>query len=108
VVSVHEWKAVRKVIDKLNQKKPKKAVLKIGEMVSDSQTFMEIFKEYVRGTELEEIELKVESVPVEAKCDCGWRGGLKVLGHLHFVRCPKCGKIVDVLKGNELEIVSVE
>jgi Zn finger protein HypA/HybF involved in hydrogenase expression len=108
VIPVHEWKAVQKVIDELGRGKPKKAIVRIGEMVSDPDIFMEIFREHVKGTDMEGMDIKVESVPVEAKCECGWAGRIKVIAHLHFIRCPRCGKVADVLKGNELEIVSAE
>lgn len=104
---IHEFSTVRQVIFELNkrQEKNKKVKLILGRMLSNKKTFTEIFHEHVKGTELESILLDIEEIPIKIKCQCGFEGNIEITEHVHFVRCPKCGKIADVLQGNELEII---
>lgn len=105
---MHEWKAVEMLIKKLEGKMPKKITIELGEMVSDPKIFEEIFKEYVKGTELNGIKIDIKSVPIRIRCDCGWEGYMKMKKHIHFVRCPACGKIANIIEGNKLKILSLE
>jgi len=101
---MHEFGAAKKIMDLLEKEKPKKATIILGKMVSSKDVFLEILNEHIKGTELGNIELDVREVPVFAKCKCGFEGNIEVLSHVHFVRCPKCGEIAEVVTGNELDI----
>jgi Zn finger protein HypA/HybF involved in hydrogenase expression len=107
---MHEFAAVQYVITEARkiQPTPKKILVRLGKMRGGSKGFEEMFREHSRGTPLENIGLEIESIPVEVKCPCGFSGTMRVIEHVHFLRCPVCGKIADVLKGNELTVESLE
>lgn len=107
-MDMHEFGSVQKAIRDIKNidPAPKKVKILLGKMRGNAKTFGEMFREYTRGTEIEGIEIEIEQVPVEVKCGCGLEGLVRVTEHIHFVRCPRCGKIADVIKGNELEIVA--
>lgn len=103
---MHEFGSVQKVIQDIRNMKPvpKKVKIVLGKMRGSAKGFEEMFREYTRDTELQGIELEIVQVPVKVKCECGLEGLVRVTEHIHFVRCPKCGQVADVIQGNELEI----
>lgn len=101
---MHEQSAVQAIINTLEEKTLKKARIKLGMMRGEKSRILDIFKTQVEGTPLEQIEIEIEQVPVTSKCACGFVGHIDIPGHVHFVRCPKCNKIIEPLTGNELEI----
>lgn len=82
--------------------------VRLGKMRGSARAFEEMFREHTRDTSLASIGLEIEQVPVEVKCSCGFNGNVRVMGHIHFVRCPLCNDIADVKTGNELEVVVLE
>ncbi len=100
--NMHEFKAAKELIDELKDKQPKKAVISLGKMISSKDVFLEIIKEHTKQTPLEKTEITIEEIPVRAKCSCGFVGVIDIPGHVHFVRCPKCGKIAEVLEGDKV------
>ena len=101
---MHEFGAAKNVIDELLKTKPKKATIMLGAMISKKETFFEILKEHLIETELKDIELDIQEVPVLAKCACGFEGNIQIPNHVHFVRCPLCNNIAEVLQGDKIEI----
>lgn len=103
---MHEFGSVQKAIQDIRNMKPvpKKVKIVLGKMRGNAKNFEEMFREYTGDTELQGIELEIVQVPVKVKCECGLEGLVRVTEHIHFVRCPKCGQIADVIQGNELEI----
>lgn len=103
---MHEQQSVQFVIEQLKRTGAKKAKLKLGLMRGNPKTFLEMFSFQVRGTELEDVKLEIEPIGVEIKCPkCGFEGTVAIVEHVHFVRCPKCNEIADVVYGNELELI---
>ena len=107
---MHEFPAVQVVISEALrlQPTPKRIRVRLGKMRGHPKAFEEMFREHSRGTPIEGIGLEIEQVPVEVKCKCGFSGLVRVMEHLHFVRCPLCGKTADVERGNELELRVLE
>jgi Zn finger protein HypA/HybF involved in hydrogenase expression len=105
---MHEFGSVQWVIMELRKMDPapRKVKIVLGKMRGSAKAFEEMFREYTRDTELKGIGLEIEQVPVEVKCGCGLEGLVRVTEHVHFVRCPRCGKVADIIRGNELEIVT--
>ena len=103
---MHELGSVQKVIQDLKRMDPipKRITIVLGKMRGSAKGFEDMFREYTRDTELEGIGMEIEQVPVKVKCECGLEGLDRVTDHLHFVRCPKCGNVADILQGNELDI----
>ncbi|NOR85482.1 hypothetical protein GQ473_05180 [archaeon] len=101
---MHEFGAAKNVIDELLKTKPKKATIMLGQMISKKETFYEILKEHLIETELKDIKLDIIEVPVIAKCSCGFEGHIDIPTHVHFVRCPLCNNIAEVLNGDKIEI----
>ncbi len=103
---MHEQSAVEAIIKTLEEKAPKKAKIKLGMMRGEKSRILDIFNTQVEGTPLAQIDIEIEQVPVTSKCACGFEGTIDIPGHVHFIRCPKCGKIIEPLTGNELEITT--
>jgi len=105
---MHEMKAVQKVVEELMsmEPRPEKIKIKLGRMMANPQVFGQMFREFVAATQFSGIDFEIEPVDVVARCGkCGFHGRVDVIEHVHFVRCPDCKKVAEILKGNELEIV---
>jgi len=107
---MHEFGSVQEAIKRLRVMSPTPASVQIhlGKMRGSAKGFLEMFREHARETELSGIKIEVVSIPVEIKCKCGLEGPVRIMDHVHFVRCPVCGEVADVLKGNELDIRIVQ
>ena len=99
---MHEFKAAKDILDELKKNPPKKAVISLGKMISSKDVFLEILKEHTKQTPLEKTEIMIEEIPLRAKCSCGFEGIIDIPGHVHFVRCPNCSKIAEVLEGDKV------
>ena len=104
---MHDMEAVRLALRHLEGKNPKKVKISLGKMRGEKEAFIELFREMTKGTPFEKTELEVTEIAVEIKCKCGFEGRLEIPSHIHFARCPKCGAIAEITKGNEL-IVELE
>jgi len=104
---MHELKAINNVISQLRKSGIKNGKVKIllGKMVADKNVFLDMFKEFVKGTELENISLDIIESPVKIRCICGFCGNVEIKEHIHFVRCPECNRIAEILEGNEIKII---
>ncbi|RLJ06693.1 MAG: hypothetical protein DRP18_00100 [Candidatus Aenigmatarchaeota archaeon] len=107
---MHEFTAVQKAINEIlgMEQRPKKVKIILGKIYGNAKNFKDMFREHTRGTPIENIDIEIEQVPVEIKCECGFSGTVKILEHVHFVRCPLCGKVADILKGDELKVEVIE
>jgi Zn finger protein HypA/HybF involved in hydrogenase expression len=107
---MHEFSSVQEAIKRMREIRPtpRRVRIRLGKMRGSVKGFEEMFREHTRDTELEGIGLELESVPVEISCPCGLEGTVRVMEHVHFVRCPKCGQVTDAVRGNELEIELLE
>ena len=107
---IHEFGSVQEAIIRLRriQPVPRRVRIKLGKMRGSVKGFEEMFRENTRDTELEGIGLEIDHIPVEISCQCGLEGMIRVMEHVHYVRCPKCGQVADILKGNELDIEVME
>ncbi len=103
---MHEFGSVQEAVRKTRaiQPLPGKVRIRLGKMRGSAKGFEDMFREHTRDTELAGMGLEVESVPVVVKCSCGLEGPVKIMEHVHWVRCPVCGEIADVQQGNELEV----
>ena len=105
---MHEMKAVHKILDDIVSMPeiPDSVKVRVGRMNADPKIFEQMFSEFAKSMGYRGIRVEVESVPVYADCKkCGFRGNVPVIEHVHFVRCPDCKKIADIVRGNELELV---
>jgi len=105
---MHEMKAVQQLIEELMalDPKPEKIKVRLGRMLANPRVFKQMFREFAESIGFSGIDIEVEEVPVVARCDkCGFSGNVPVIEHVHFVRCPDCNKVADIVQGNELEIV---
>ena len=107
---MHEFGSVQEAIRKLRtvNPPPKSVRISLGKMRGSAKGFLEMFLEHTRETELDGIKVEMVSIPVEIKCKCGLEGPVRIIPHVHFVRCPMCGEVADVVKGNELDIEIVQ
>jgi len=119
---MHEFSTMQAIVNaileeakKLNAKEISKVVLQIGELTflgeEQLKFAFEILKE---DTIMKNAELIIEKIEAKVKCKCGYVGnieyGIKEEFHIAFpiLRCPKCGGEVEILKGRECLIKSVE
>jgi Zn finger protein HypA/HybF involved in hydrogenase expression len=103
---MHEFGSVQEAIRRLRQIQPapRRVRIRLGKMRGSAKAFEEMFRENIRDTELRGIGIEIESIPVEISCPCGLSGLVRVMEHVHFLRCPRCGQVTDPVRGNELEI----
>ena len=107
---MHEFSSVQDALAKLKalHPRPKKVKITLGKMRGSNKGFTEMLAEQVRDSDLSGIQIEVVQTPVEVKCKCGFSGSVKVMGHIHFVRCPLCSDIADITAGNELIVQPLE
>ncbi len=102
---MHEFKAVNEVVRKiLAAEEPRIAEITLGELYGDADNFKKTVKELLKGTKAENVIISIKQTPLKVKCTCGFSGRIKVMDHIHFVRCPRCGKIAEIKSGDELVI----
>lgn len=100
---MHEFSTVQTVFNEL-EKNPRNIKVKLGSMRANKDVFLNTLKEMTRDTDLKDLNIEVEEIKVIGKCTCSFEGEIEVPGHVHFVRCPECSSICDILQGNELII----
>lgn len=66
----------------------------------------------VEGTIAADATVTIETVSPRAQCDCGWRGEPDALGvaisYAPDVSCPDCGSRVELARGRECRLSSIE
>jgi len=119
---MHEFATMQQIVyaileeaKKHNAKEISKVILQVGELTflgeEQLKFAFDILKE---GTIMENAELFIEKIKAEVKCECGYSGGieygLKEEFHIAFpiLKCPLCGKEVEIIRGRECLIKSVE
>ncbi len=100
---MHEFSSIKTVFDDLC-KRPRDIKVRLGKMRCSKEVFRNTIDELLTGAGLDNLDIDIETVDVVGRCECGFTGKIDVPGHVHFIRCPKCGNICDAIKGNELEI----
>lgn len=107
---MHEFGIVRHIFEEIQSTgKTRKAVVHIGALKSvKPEIFHQMFGQLAEGTELQDMEIKVITVPLVIECECGFHGEIRDVPHLHSVfvtwPCPECGKDAEIISGNEEEI----
>ncbi len=92
-----EEAAVEFVMHKLVRQKPAKLKIRFGAARGDVRKFERILSRKLPGTKIE-----IECVPIEVACRCGFSGGVGLTESMNFARCPRCGRLAWIVKGNEL------
>lgn len=101
---LREEKAVDTVIELLKEGNYKKAKVKLGELRGKPDDFMRLFGFITKNTRLEDVKLKIKHVPAKVQCtSCDWKGDPDI--QPNEVRCPRCLSPVNILRGNELQVV---
>ena len=100
---IREEKAVDTLISLLSQGDYKKASVKLGEQMGEPQEFMKLFGYLTKGSRLEGVKVRIDTVPLKAECDyCDWTGKPELPGK--GPQCPRCKRDARLLQGNELQI----
>ena len=102
---MHETAAAKKIADEIIQKNAHHSKLRIGKMYGNKERFLDLVKEFLSGTPLEDATIDAEYTEVVIRCMCGFKGTVDVKEHIHFVRCPKCNKVAEILEGNDIELL---
>lgn len=66
------------------------------------QFYFDVLK---KGTQLEEAQLHIESIPLRTRCTAC---GLEEAPDLPTLRCSACGNVSVVCQGRELRVVAIE
>lgn len=103
---MHESEGARLAAEKIITARAKHAKIRLGRMRGEKTRFLALVRELLAGSGFESIRIEVEPVDVCAKCSCGFCGKVEVHEHIHFVRCPKCGRVAEVTEGNSLQIIT--
>jgi len=90
--------------------------IKVGKAAHVNPMQLEFcLKSIGEGTIAEKAEYSFESVDPEIKCDCGYLGkpektgdGLDMLEYMVSLKCPLCGKNVEIAGGTELAVESID
>ncbi len=119
---MHEFSTMQQIVyaiieeaRRYKAKEVSRVILQIGELTflgeEQLKFAFDILKE---DTIMENAELVIEKIKAEVRCECGYQGGieygLKEEFHLMFpiLKCPRCGKEVEIIRGRECLIKSVE
>ncbi len=119
---MHEFSAVKHMVDILLERLSREQVKEVMEVTVaigelrffnvDQLRFA--YRILSKDTVLENSELKIETVKGVIRCSgCGYEGGIKVfqdeIHHMYIpsVNCPECGRMADIVKGNEFILKSV-
>lgn len=105
---MHEAGSAKEAAGKIIETRARHAKVRLGKMRGDKTRFLALVAEFLKGSGFEKTRIDIVQVDVLARCACGFRGVINIPEHVHFVRCPKCKKIADVLEGNELDIEIIE
>lgn len=119
---MHEFSTMQEIVNaildeakKHNASEISKVILEIGELTflgeEQLKFAFDILKE---GTIMENADIVIKKVRAKIKCRCGYEGnvkyGLKEEFHIIFpiLKCPLCGEDVEIVRGRECFIKSVE
>ena len=87
--------------------------LELGELIGlDNESLRTAFEILSRGSKAEGCKLRIKRVGGSVSCEkCGYVGGINSDKLEHVIDpafgCPKCGSVVKIDKGNELEIKKI-
>jgi len=119
---MHEFGIVDKLIRSVEEEVAKRKVSKVKEihielgqlMGIQTETMVFLLKEMSKGTILENAKIKISLILPEIQCASKHKNKLqlKVEGHFHDFptdgfKCPKCGKKVKLIKGNDCIIKKI-
>ncbi len=81
--------------------------VRIGEMAAIDQDALRFaFDSLTRGTDLQSLELEIESRPLRNRCQAC---GRDFVVHNYESRCPECGSLETIFaSGDELELAYLE
>ena len=90
--------------------------IKVGKIAHVNPIQLEFcLKSIGEGTIAEKAQYAFASVDPEIKCDCGYLGkpentgdGPDMLEYIISLKCPLCGKNVEVVGGTELAVDSID
>lgn len=119
---MHEFSTMQEIVNAIMEEAKKhnaieisRVIIEIGELTflgeEQLKFAFDILKE---GTIMENADIVIKKVRAKIKCKCGYEGkakyGLKDEFHIIFpiLKCPKCGGDIEIVKGRECFIKSVE
>ena len=120
---MHEFGIVNEIINSVEREVKKRKCskvleihLELGQLMGiQPETLKFLLKEMSQGTSLENAKIKINFVLPEVECELKHKSKLKNLKlpeHFHDfpisdLKCPICGKPVNLLKGNECIIKKI-
>ena len=108
---MHEFDTVEKIYNSLLSmgKLPDRVYIKLSKLNGNVDFVRFAIESMIRGTVLEKVKLEFIEIKPKIKCrSCGYEGEVDIPAHAHFIRCPLCNDVVDVIEGKEIEILVKE
>lgn len=119
---MHEFSTMTQIVNAILEEGKKhhankitRVILEIGELTFLGEEQLRFaFGLLTEGTILEGAELEIEKKEIEVRCSCGYEGKVdyEEKEEFHFLipllRCPKCNEEVEIVKGRECIIKSVQ
>jgi Zn finger protein HypA/HybF involved in hydrogenase expression len=104
---MHEHMIAHKIIEQAESHgKVKKIVVHCGALAHlPAKDLKHVLEDHAK------FEVEVIETSAKVKCSCGFVGKPKIEMHSHDVNvffCPKCGKVPQVLEGEDIVLKSVE
>ncbi len=73
-----------------------KATVKVNRNLAKPEEFKRLFDYFSKGTVLERVDLKVETMETRMSCVCGNREVINDDNHNGYGECSECGRIADI------------
>ncbi len=110
MITMHEFDTIEKIYTSLlniGGRLPERVYIRLSKLNGNPDFVKFAIESMVKGTPLEKIKLEFIEVKPKARCPtCGYEGEIEVPAHhARFVRCPFCNDTVDIIDGNEIEIL---
>ncbi len=108
---MHEFKTIEEIYNSLLRMDsiPERLYIKLGKLKGNADFVKFALESMLKNTPFEKIKMEFIEVKPFIRCpNCGFQGEVDVVGHVHFVRCPACNAVADVVRGNEIELLVKE
>jgi len=105
---MHEFKTVEEIYNSIQAMDhvPKRIYVKLSKLKGNPEFIKFALESMLKNTPYASSSIHFIEVKPVIRCkNCGFEGEVDIPEHVHFIRCPFCNRIADVIKGNDIEIL---